>query len=141
MGRKNRVRVRLRCGRCKRPAPDLTSKAAENWNGKWENGRLALVLCPPCQTSAESAEAEINAAGRNVGTADGGQFVPDPVLCLTGTMERPGTVLYGRDHIQRIVLTGQAVGLTLIENLSADTRCVSMAGGVMIYLPRQRATQ
>lgn len=127
----------MRCERCRRPAPvDLRSKAAEGWNGKWEAGSLAFVLCPVCQTSAESAEAEINAAALTVGTEDGGKFMADPVLCLTGTLAEPGTVLYGHDHLQRIAQTGQAVELTLIEQMPPATRCVPMAGGVMVYPPR-----
>lgn len=140
MGRKrgrDARRNRLRCGRCLRRAPrDLESEAAEDWNGQWRHGQLVLVLCPDCQTPDEVAEAEVNAAELRVGTQDGGQFVADPVLCLAGTMAQPGAVLYGHDHLQRAVLTGQAAHLQLIENLPVATRCVATVGGVMIYLPR-----
>ncbi|MBK3588836.1 hypothetical protein JHN49_36225 [Streptomyces sp. MBT57] len=134
-----RIGKRLRCHRCGCYAPrDLTSRAAENWNGKWEDGRLALVLCPPCQTPLENAEAEANDAELAVARADGGQFLPDPVLCITGTLEDPGTVLYGGDHLQRISTAGQAESVCLVPQLPADTRCVPIAGGVMLYLPSQQ---
>ncbi|MFJ2154457.1 hypothetical protein ACIOHB_37680 [Streptomyces microflavus] len=138
-GSRVRTGKRLRCHRCGCYAPrDLTSRAAENWNGKWEDGRLALVLCPPCQTPLENAEAEANDAELAVARADGGQFLPDPVLCITGTLEDPGTVLYGRDHLQRISTVEQAEDLCLVPRLPADTRCVPIAGGVMLYLPSQQ---
>lgn len=92
-----RIGKRLRCNRCGYYAPkDLTTKAAENWSGKWEKGRLTLVLCPQCQTPLENAAAEANDAELAVARADGGPFLPDPVLCITGTLEDRGTVLYGR---------------------------------------------
>ncbi|MFJ1782529.1 hypothetical protein ACIOKA_38120 [Streptomyces anulatus] len=132
-----RIGKRLRCHRCGRYAPkDLTSKVAENWNGKWEGGRLALILCPQCQTPLENAAAEANNAEMAVARADGGQFLPDPVLCITGTLEDPGTILYGRDHLQRISAAGQAENLGVVQ-LPSDTRCEPIVGGVMVYLPGQ----
>ncbi|MFG3532678.1 hypothetical protein ACGF8B_39095 [Streptomyces sp. NPDC047917] len=65
--------------------------------------------------------------------------MPDPVLCITGTLENPGTVLYGRDHLQRISAAGQAENLCLVSQLPTETRCVPIPGGVMVYLPGQRA--
>ncbi|MFJ2568995.1 hypothetical protein ACIOYT_01050 [Streptomyces halstedii] len=128
---------RLRCHRCGCYAPkDLTSKAAENWSGKWEAGRLTHILCPPCQTPLENAAAEANDAELAVARADGGQFLPDPVLCITGTMEDPGTVLYGHNHLQRIRVAGQGENLGVVQ-LPADTRCVPIVGGVVVYLPSQ----
>jgi hypothetical protein len=53
-------------------------------------------------------------------------------------MEDPGTILYGRDHLQRISTAGQAENLCLVQ-LPADTRCVPITGGVMVYLPGQQA--
>ncbi|SCD44224.1 hypothetical protein GA0115253_1004730 [Streptomyces sp. Termitarium-T10T-6] len=146
MSRKKRAQAhaekRLRCNRCGCYAPrDLTSKAAENWTGKWENGRLALILCPQCQTPLENAAAEANDAELAVARAGGGQFLPDPVLCITGTMDYPGTILYGRDHLQRIRVEGQAENLRLVAQLPADTRCEPITGGVMIYIPGQRVPQ
>ncbi|MFF8717182.1 hypothetical protein ACF07T_38005 [Streptomyces sp. NPDC015184] len=72
------------------PSKDLTSKAAENWSGKWEGGRLVLILCSLCQTPVEHAAAEANGAELTVGRVDGGKFLADPVLCITGTLEAPG---------------------------------------------------
>lgn len=146
MSRKKRPQARtgkrLRCNRCGCFAPrDLTSKAAENWTGKWEGGRLALILCPLCQTPLENAAAEANDAALAVAQADGGKFLPDPVLCITGTMEDPGTVLYGRDHLQRISAAGQAENVALVAQLPSDTRCVPIVGGVMVYLPGQAAPE
>ncbi|MFE1554274.1 hypothetical protein ACFW6V_04690 [Streptomyces sp. NPDC058734] len=83
----------------------------------------------------ESAEAELNAAAVTVGKEAGGRFAADPVVCLTGTRADPGSVLYGRDHLQRIVLDGPVDGLDVIEDLPPETRCVPTAGGVMIYPP------
>ncbi|MFJ7004220.1 hypothetical protein ACIQWY_29945 [Streptomyces albidoflavus] len=132
-----RGRRRLRCHRCGCYAPkDLTSKAGENWSARWEGGRVALVLCPLCQTPAENAEAEANAAGLTVGGADGGQFLADPVLCITGTPENPGAILYGRAHLLRISAAGQAENLAVVSELPPGTRCVPMPGGVLIYPPR-----
>lgn len=98
-----------------------------------------LIVCPPCQTPLENAAAEANDAELAVARADGGRFLPDPVLCITGTLEDPGTVLYGRNHLQRIRTAGQAENLGLVSRLPADTRCVPIVGGVMVYLPGQRA--
>ncbi|MET9957458.1 hypothetical protein ABZ135_38725 [Streptomyces sp. NPDC006339] len=133
----SRIAKRLRCSRCGCFAPrDLTSKAAENWSGKWVEGRLAVIVCPPCQTPLENAEAAANEAEVTVRRAEGGTFLPDPVLCITGTtLEDPGTVLYGRDHLQRIRARGQAENLGLVSDLPLDTRCVPIVGGVMIYPP------
>lgn len=137
----DQIEKRLRCHRCGCHAPrDLTSPAAENWSGKWEKGRLTLILCPQCQTPLENAAAEANDAELAVARADGGQFLPDPVLCVTGTLEDPGTVLYGRAHLQRIRATGQAENLCLVPQLPADTRCMPITGGVMVYLPNQQPT-
>ncbi|MGW4163477.1 hypothetical protein [Streptomyces sp. NPDC004788] len=86
----------------------------------------------------ENAAAEANGAELAVALADGGRFLPDPVLCITGTMEDPGTILYGRDHLQRIRAAGQAEHLGVVQ-LPADTRCVPITGGVMAYLPGQQA--
>ncbi|WP_405479783.1 hypothetical protein [Streptomyces anulatus] len=134
-----RIGKRLRCHRCGCYAPkNLTSKAAENWSGKWEAGRLTLILCPQCQTPLENAAAEANDAELAVARADGGQFLADPVLCITGTMEDPGAILYGRDHLQRISGAGQAENLGVVR-LPADTRCVPIVGGVMVYVPAQQA--
>ncbi|MEV2259180.1 hypothetical protein AB0J13_11030 [Streptomyces anulatus] len=145
MSRKKRSQAqtgkRLRCNRCGCHAPrDLASKAAENWSGKWESGRIALILCPLCQTPLENAAAEANDAELAVARAGGGKFLPDPVLCITGTLEDPGTVLYGRDHLQRISVAGQAENLALVQ-LPADTWCVPIVGGVMVYLPGQRTAR
>ncbi|WP_331756979.1 hypothetical protein OHA38_44235 [Streptomyces sp. NBC_01732] len=134
-----RISTRLRCSRCRCFAPkDLTSKAAENWNGKWEQGRLVLILCPACQTPLENAEAAVNEAELSVKLADGGTFLADPVLCITGTLEDPGTVLYGRDHLQRIHAAGQAESVRLVSQLPTETRCAPIPGGVMVYLPGQQ---
>ncbi|MCX4902445.1 hypothetical protein OG571_46755 (plasmid) [Streptomyces sp. NBC_01369] len=129
-----RISTRLRCSRCRCFAPkDLTSKAAENWNGKWESGRLVLILCPACQTPLENAEAAVNEAGLRAG-----MFLADPVLCITGTLEDPGTVLYGRDHLQRISAAGQAENVHLVSQLPTETHCAPIPGGVMVYLPGQQ---
>ncbi|MER6723386.1 hypothetical protein [Streptomyces halstedii] len=85
----------------------------------------------------ENAAAEANDAELAVARADGGRFLPDPVLCITGTMEDPGTILYGRDHLQRISAAGQAEDLSIVQ-LPVETRCVPIVGGVMVYLPGQR---
>ncbi|WP_228984232.1 hypothetical protein [Streptomyces sp. DH12] len=139
MGKKQRLK-RLRCGRCKVKAPrDLGSQAAADWNGKWVDGRLALVLCPDCQSPEESVEAEANAAELSVGRADGGVFVADPVVCTTGASVHDGEVLYGRDHLARIASTGRSAYLQLVSELPVGTRCVATVGGVMIYLPRKPA--
>ncbi|EFL19914.1 hypothetical protein [Streptomyces sp. C] len=131
----NRVRrARLECGRCRKPAPqDWTSPEATDWSGRWERGRLAFVLCPPCHSPVEVAEAELNAVGIAVAQDQGGRFLADPVVCLTGTWDAPGQVLYGRDHLQRIMATGTINGLGVVERLPVGTRCVATAGGVLIY--------
>ncbi|MDH6221791.1 hypothetical protein [Streptomyces pseudovenezuelae] len=100
---------------------------------------MALVLCPGCQTSQEFAEAEVNAAELRAGVEDGGLFVPDPVICVTGGSVNEGCILYGRDHLNRIVLTGRAASLQLVRNLPVETQCVPAVGGGMIYLPSQTA--
>ncbi|WP_124270847.1 hypothetical protein [Streptomyces sp. ADI96-02] len=87
----------------------------------------------------ENAAAEANDAELAVARADGGQFLPDPVLCITGTMEDPGSILYGRDHLQRISVAGEAENLGVVQ-LPPDTRCVPITGGVMVYLPGQQVT-
>ncbi|MFD8851548.1 hypothetical protein [Streptomyces sp. NPDC059604] len=133
---------RVRCSRCGCFAPrDLTSKAAENWSGKWENGLLALILCPPCQTPLEVAATAANEAEVQAGAAEGGRFMPDPVLCITGTLDDPGTVLYGQDHLHRITAAGESENICLVSQLPTGTRCVPMVGGVMVYLPRQHAVR
>ncbi len=130
----------LTCGRCGIPAPaDLASDAAGDWSGRWEGGRLVLVLCPSCQTPVEAGAAEANAAEIAVMREDGGQFVPDPVVCLTGTLDRPGDILYGADHLKRVAGTGRAENLLLFEELPAGTCCVPIVGGVMIHRPRPAA--
>lgn len=63
MSRKKRHQARFRRTRCGCYAPrDLTSAAAENWNGQWEGGRLVLILCPQCQIPLDNAAAEANGA-------------------------------------------------------------------------------
>lgn len=69
----------LRCGRCGTGAPGgLMSADAADWNVQWEGGRLSRLICPGCQTSADSAGAEANAAELRVAVEDGAQFVADP---------------------------------------------------------------
>ncbi|MFE3150706.1 hypothetical protein ACFXJ6_29270 [Streptomyces sp. NPDC059218] len=80
----------------------------------------------------------MNEAELSVKLADGGTFLADPVLCITGTPEDPGTVLYGRDHLQRISAAGQAENVHLVSQLPTETRCAPIPGGVMVYLPGQR---
>jgi hypothetical protein len=127
----------LSCGRCGARAPkDLTSAAAEDWSGKWERGRLALVLCPRCQTPADSAEAEVNAAMLRVNGQDGGRFEPDPVICMTGTTTEPGAILYGDDHLRRVLRTGRDEEIRVIQRLPEGTRCVAVVGGVVIHPAR-----
>lgn len=129
----------LRCARCGTYAPvDLTSSAAEGWTGTWEAGRLAQILCPLCQTPLEHAAAEANDAELAVARAEGGTFLPDPVVCITGTVEDPGTVLYGRAHLQRISATEQEEPVS-VQELPGGARCVPVTGGVVVYLPGQRA--
>jgi hypothetical protein len=94
------------------------------------------MICPGCQTPADSAEAEANAAELRVAAEDGAQFVADPVICMTGTMAAPGVILYGEDHLRRVLRTGQAENLGAIEQLPPGTRCVPTVGGVMIHPPR-----
>lgn len=126
----------LACGRCGSLAPnDLTGSAADSWNARWVSGRLAELICLSCQTPAESAEAEANAAELRVAAEDGGTFVPDPVICMTGTTASPDTILYGKDHLRRIARTGRAEPISAIERLPAGTRCVPTVGGVIIYQP------
>lgn len=127
----------LRCGRCGDAAPqDLTSADAADWAARWQDGRLTEVTCPKCQTPLDAAEAEANGAQLRVAAEDGAHFVPDPVVCMTGTVDDPGTVLYGADHLRRIQRTGQAEHLAAVEHLPEDTRCVPSPGGVLIHLPR-----
>lgn len=126
----------LKCGRCGRPAPpDLKSPAAADWSGQWTDGRLTLVICPDDQTPADSAEAEANAAELRVQRQDGGQFFADPVICMTGTMGQPGQILYGHDHLRRVLVSGKSEAISALEDLPADTRCVPTVGGVMVHLP------
>ncbi|MGW0121710.1 hypothetical protein [Streptomyces sp. NPDC003327] len=140
MGKKKREQRRLRCGRCGVWAPrDLTSKAAENWSGRCAGGQLVLVVCPRCQTTEEHTEAEVNAAEVRVGTADGGHFLADPVICTTGASVMDGVILYGHDHLNRIAATGQDLTVQLVSSLPPGTRCVATVGGVMIYPPREMA--
>ncbi|MEV7856809.1 hypothetical protein [Streptomyces sp. NPDC088183] len=93
------------------------------------------MICPRCQTPADSAAAEANAAELRVAAEDGAQFVADPVICMTGTMTDPGTILYGDDHLCRVLRTGQTENLGAIEGLPPGTRCVPTAGGVLIHPP------
>lgn len=68
-------RARLACGRCGQRAPrDLTSEDAEDWSGRYEGGRLALVVCPSCHSPVETAEAELNAAAVMIEAEAGGRF-------------------------------------------------------------------
>ncbi len=128
--------ARLKCARWGAPPPrDLRSEESADWSAQWEKGRLAWLICPGCQTPTDAAEAEANAAELRVARKAGGQFVADPVLCMTGTMDAPGTILYGEDHIQRVLLTGQAENLKAVEHLPQGTRCVPTVGGVLIHLP------
>ncbi|MFD7499363.1 hypothetical protein ACFV8T_45265 [Streptomyces sp. NPDC059832] len=97
-----------------------------------------MILCPACQTPLENAEAAVNEAGLRAGTGDGGMFLANPVLCITGTLEDPGSVLYGRDHLQRINAAGQSENIHLVSQLPTGTRCAPIPGGVMVYLPGQQ---
>ncbi|MFF8506405.1 hypothetical protein ACF07L_38075 [Streptomyces anulatus] len=126
----------LRCGRCGNDVPgDLTSPDAADWNAQWEAGRATRLICPGCQTPADSAAAEANAAELRVAAEDGAQFVADPVICMTGTMTDPGAILYGHDHLRRVLRTGQVESLGAIEGLPPGTRCVPTVGGVLIHPP------
>jgi hypothetical protein len=126
----------LRCGRCGNAAPsDLTSADAPDWNVQWQAGRPTAMICPGCQTPADAAEAEANAAELRAAAEDGAQFVADPVICMTGTMTDPGTILYGEDHIHRVLRSGRTESLGAIEQLPRGTRCVPTVGGVLIHLP------
>ncbi|MFD8146116.1 hypothetical protein [Streptomyces sp. NPDC059708] len=135
--RPRRPRPALKCARCHTPAPpDWTAPDAADWSGKWEHGQLRFLVCPPCHTPTETAEAEINGAAVKVGMEEGGQFQADPVICLTGTRDAPGEVLYGRDHLRRIATRGTIEDLGIVERLPAGTRCVAAPGGVLIYRPQ-----
>ncbi|MFD0354338.1 hypothetical protein ACFVHW_11450 [Streptomyces sp. NPDC127110] len=125
-------RTRWECERCGTRAPgDWTSAAAEHWSGRYEGGRLALIVCPPYHSPVEVevevevavAEAELNAAAVTVGKDTGSRFAADPLVCLTGTWAEPRTVLYGRDPLDRIVLDGPVDWLGVVEELLAGTRC------------------
>ncbi|WP_159012143.1 hypothetical protein [Streptomyces sp. NRRL F-5123] len=70
---------------------------------------------------------------------EGGRFVADPVICVTGTLADPGAVLYGEDHLRRVLTTGQAEELGLIEHLPPGTRCTPAVGGVLIHPPQPTA--
>ncbi|MFE3144340.1 hypothetical protein [Streptomyces scopuliridis] len=96
---------------------------------------MILVLCPGCQTPLDSAEAEANAAELRVQRQDGGRFVADPVICMTGTMAQPGEILYGSDHLEKVPRTGQVEDISALERLPAGTRCVPTVGGVTIHPP------
>ncbi len=138
--RKDGMEHNLRCGRCGNEAPgDLTSADAADWNVRWQAGCPSGVICPGCQTPADAAEAEANAAELRVAAEDGGRFFADPVICMTGTMADPGTILYGEDHLRRVFRTGQAENLGAIEQLPPGTRCVPTVGGVLIHPPRPPA--
>ncbi|MFI6530679.1 hypothetical protein [Streptomyces uncialis] len=52
---------------------------------------------------------------------------------MTGTMTDPRTILYGDDHLRRVLRTGQAENLGAIEGLPQGTRCVPTVGGVLIH--------
>ncbi|MFC3237811.1 hypothetical protein [Streptomyces nitrosporeus] len=126
----------LRCGRCGNGLPgDPASPGSADWNAQWEAGHLTRLICPDCQTPADSAAAEANAAELRVAAEGGTQFVADPVVCMTGTMTDPGTVLYGDDHLRRVLRTGQAENLWAIEGLPPGTRCAPTVGGVLIHPP------
>ncbi|MFJ2864018.1 hypothetical protein [Kitasatospora sp. NPDC087314] len=103
---------------------------------RWQKGRPTGVICPGCQTPFDAAEAEANAAELRVAAEAGGQFVADPVICMTGTMTDPGSILYGEDHPHRVLRTGQAENLGAIEHLPLGTRCVPTVGGVLIHPTR-----
>ncbi|MQS17648.1 hypothetical protein F7Q99_37035 [Streptomyces kaniharaensis] len=128
-----------RCARCPRRAPKDWTKAVD-WSGKWEKGQLKFLVCPDCQTAGEHAESEVNAAHLMVQREDahqgGGEFLPDPVVCMTGTTARPGEILYGGTHLRQALLTGQSQQLWVVEGLPLGTRCVASVGGVMVYRPR-----
>ncbi|MFJ6616692.1 hypothetical protein ACIQOW_03785 [Kitasatospora sp. NPDC091335] len=124
----------LTCGRCGRTAPDnLTGADADGWNSRWEAGRMVELICPGCQNPLDAAEAEANDAELAVARQDGGQFVADPVICMTGTVTAPDVILYGEAHLRRIIQSGRAEPIPIIEHLPADTRCVPTAGGVIIH--------
>lgn len=87
----------MRCERRGNGAPgDPTNPDAADWNGQWETGRLTRGIRPGCQTPPESAEAEATAAELRVPAEDGARFHADPVICMTGTMTNPGTILLPR---------------------------------------------
>ncbi|MCX4752882.1 hypothetical protein [Kitasatospora purpeofusca] len=94
---------------------------------------MVELTCPSCQTPLDQAEAEANDAALEVGREDGARFFPDPVICMTGTLTEPVAILYGMDHLERILRTGQAEGIGVIDRLPEDTRCEPTAGGVLIY--------
>ncbi|WP_033334405.1 hypothetical protein [Streptomyces novaecaesareae] len=107
---------------------------------QWQEGRLARVICPGCQTPFDSAEAESNAAELQVAAEQGGRFVADPVICMTGTTTEPGTILYGEAHLRRVALTGRTEHLRAIEHLPPGTHCVPTVGGVLIHPPQATDT-
>lgn len=47
------------CARCGRRFRDSDTDAGL-WNGMWSSGYVTSIVCPGCQTLAESAEAESN---------------------------------------------------------------------------------
>ncbi|MFI2612039.1 hypothetical protein [Kitasatospora sp. NPDC018619] len=112
----------LTCGRCGTAAADDPA-SADGWNARWASGRLAELICPSCQTPLDVAEAEVNDAELTVARQDGGTFVTDPVICMTGTAAQPGTILYGEAHLRRIARTGRAEPIPVIERLPEATRC------------------
>lgn len=113
----------LTCGRCGNATrSELTGGDAGDWNVQFEDRHPARVICPGCQTSADAAEAEARAAELRVAADGGGRFVVDPVICMTGTMTDPGTILYGEEHLRRIARTGQAEHLQAVEHLPVGHR-------------------
>ena len=66
------------CNRCPRTFSRDAADAAE-WNAVLENGVVAAVICPSCQTSAEHLEAAVNEATTDYGTDAFGRAVGTPV--------------------------------------------------------------
>lgn len=63
--------------RCKRCARRLRGRG-DGWNVAFRDGRPLHLVCPTCQTSAENAEAEINAATLTYGQLADGTTVAWP---------------------------------------------------------------
>ncbi|MFB7476041.1 hypothetical protein [Kitasatospora sp. NPDC056184] len=55
---------------------------------------------------------------------------------MTGTAADAGVILYGDGHFRRVLGTGRAENVGVVEQLPRGTGCVPVPGGVLVHPPR-----